>query len=72
LINSFKIGKINQRGIYAVTGGIEEGKIARRYQGDALALRVKYPKTSKMLNQLGELYLHDSRRDQVMAREDFY
>jgi len=65
LVNNFIIGRINQRGVYNVTGGIEEMKIAEEYYGYATKLQLLYPSTAAIISRIGDHYRYDSERERA-------
>jgi hypothetical protein len=67
LVNNFVIGRQNQRGVYAVTGGIEEAKIAEEYYAYATKLQLLYPRTAAIISRIGDSYQYESERER--ARE---
>lgn len=71
LVNSFIMEKQNQRGIYTVTGGIAEKKIANGYYEESKKVRVAYPKTSAILERLGDIYKREAQFEQKQELLDF-
>lgn len=71
LINSFISGKQSQRGVHAVTGGIEEKEISIKYREDASKLRISYPHTAAILEKLAEYYWQESLYEQKWELLDF-
>lgn len=70
IINSFIIGKLNQRGIHSFTEGREEEELANEYLGNAEKIKVMYPVTASILKRIGEDYLRDSDFDNKSALRD--
>lgn len=71
LINGFISGKQSQRGVHAVTGGIEEKEISIKYREDASKLRISYPHTAAILEKLAEYYWQESLYEQKWELLDF-
>ena len=72
LTNEFIVGKVNQRGVHTVTGGIAEKELALSYYADAEKIRVEYPVTAAILERLGDDYKRDSLYEQKRELMDFY
>lgn len=70
IINSFIIGKLNQRGIHSFTEGREEEELANEYLGNAEKIKVMYPVTASILKRIGGDYLRDSDFDNKSALRD--
>ena len=60
VINGFMIGRYNQRGGYAVTAGVGEKAIAENYRKNAAILRMDYPHTAAILDELAKSYSRES------------
>lgn len=60
VINGFMIGRYNQRGGYAVTAGAGEKTIAENYRKNAAILRMDYPHTAAILDELAKSYSKES------------
>lgn len=71
LVNSFVVGKENQRGVYWGTGGLAEKEIADKYKSNADALRIMYPQTAAVLDKLSESYRAESRYEQKQELLDY-
>lgn len=71
LVNSFIIGKRNQRGVHTVSGGIAEERIANGYYADSKKIRISYPKTSAVLERLGDDYRREAQYEQKQELLDF-
>ncbi|MDP4120916.1 MAG: hypothetical protein Q8876_07700 [Bacillota bacterium] len=69
--NEFCIEKINQRGVYTCTNGVEETGIADNYFKNAATLRIKYPHTSMILDELGNLYKNDAQHEAIHTLMDY-
>lgn len=69
--NEFIVGKRNQRGVYYMTRGKEEEQIAQKYKTDAKNIRIKYTKTSSILQKLSENYFQESQYQQQIEMNDF-
>ena len=54
------IGKYNQRGVHTVTAGAQEKEIAVKYRSDADSIRLDYPRTASILDELAGSYLQES------------
>lgn len=71
IIGEFLTEKYNQREAHILTEGAEEEKIAQKYFEDANKIRIEYPHTAAILDELGGQYLGESRYEQKMAQMDF-
>lgn len=71
MINSFLIGKCNQRGIHIVTGGVEEKEISQSYHINAKKIRILFPQTAAILDRLGDDYYQESLYEQKQELMDF-
>lgn len=71
MIESFLLEKTNQRGWYKLSGGKEEKEIADGYSSDARKLRTDFPKTSAILDKLGDFYKEESRIEQQRELLDY-
>lgn len=67
----FIVGKQNQRGVYSVTGGKAEKELAEKYYSDAEKIKIDYPKTAKILRQIGDDYKSESLFEQKRELIDF-
>ena len=67
LENNFIIGKTNQRGVYTVTAGKEEEKIAAQYKMQADKLQIMYPLTAAILLRISDNYYYQAECER--ARE---
>lgn len=72
LENNFRIGLFNQRGVHAVTGGDEEEKIAKKYYDYAEKLRISYPRTSYILNTIGDSFKSESQCERARELKGYY
>lgn len=72
LENEFRVGLYNQRGVHIVTGGDEEEKIAKKYYGYAEKLRISYPRTSYILNTIGDSFKSESRCERARELKGYY
>ena len=43
-------------------GGLQEKKLAEEYFDNSKTLEVKWPETSKFLNEIGKQYLYEAKR----------
>ena len=66
---SFAIELYNRRGVYGVTDGKAEKTLSEKYKNIANAMKIKYPKTSKAYQMLGEMYDSDSKYERLTAEE---
>lgn len=71
LTREFIVGKLNQRGVHTVTGGIAEKELALSYYADANKIRVAYPVTAAILERLGDDYKRASLYEQKRELMDF-
>ena len=67
----FIVGVYNQRGVHTNTGGIEEKKIADKYHKNAQAIRITYPRTAGILDEIGNDYDRNSDYDGQLELSDF-
>ncbi len=72
LIDSFATAIINSRGVYTVTDGKEEFKLAQKYGEQSRELLLSYPKTSKIFKLVSKYYLRESERDRRFAENEIY
>lgn len=65
LENEYVVSIYNSRGGFTPSGGEQERIIAKHYKENAEAIRIKWPKTAKIFDQLCERYLYeaDSERE---------
>ena len=71
LINSYIITTFNQRGVYTVTYGESEYKMASNFKDTADRLRLKWPRTAEIYDELYRTYDADSWQDRLYG-EDYY
>ena len=71
VVNGFLVGKRNQRGIHTVTAGAQEKEIAVKYRSDADSIRLDYPRTASILDELAESYLQESIYEQKRELIDY-
>lgn len=71
LLNSYYIAVINQRGLYPVTYGESEYKMASNFKCIADKLRLKWPKTAEIYDELFRRYDADSWEERLYG-EDYY
>lgn len=71
LENSYFFTTLNKRGMYVVTSGEAEHKIASDYRGIANKLRVCWPKTAKIYDKLADEYESQSIFERQEA-ENYY
>ena len=69
---AFIIGKLNQRGVYTVTAGREELKLANKYLHYAEKMMFEHPMTGSILNSIGESYMNQSKYEEYMELHDYY
>ena len=67
LENNFVIGKKNQRGVYTLTAGKEEEKIATHYKQLADILQLTYPMSASILSRISDEYFYQAKAER--ARE---
>lgn len=72
LINSFASTIIYGRGVYTLTGGKDEYLLAQKYGELSKKFAVRYPKTSKIFNNISRHYLNESEHDRKIAESDVY
>ena len=71
LINSYIITTFNQRGVYTVTYGESEYKMASNFKCTADRLRLKWPRTAEIYDDLFRRYDANSWEDRLYG-EDYY
>ena len=71
LTKAFLIEKQNQRGVHSATGGMAEKEIAQNYYNNAQTIRIAFPKTSAILERLGDSYKRESAYEQKQEMLDF-
>ena len=72
LERGFEIGLINSRGaVFELLkeGGVQEHKLAERYNNFASAIRESYPRTSTMLRRVADRYRARARTRELMVRK---
>lgn len=60
VVNGFVVGRYNQRGGHTPTAGAGENAIADKYRKDATILRMDYPNTATILDELVKTYSQES------------
>ena len=70
LMRSYRTAIVRKRGIYTVTGGEAELKIAQAYEENADALRIKYPRTAAIYDGLYEAYMAEYGEERERAEHD--
>lgn len=71
VINNFISGKVYQRGVHVVTGGMEEKEISQKYREDAKKMRITHPQTAAILDKLADSYWQESLYEQKRELMDF-
>ena len=71
LTHGFVNGKISQRGAYFVSSGNNEKEIARKFHEDASDIRIDYPHTAAILDEIADFYQRQSVYDQKSDLLDF-
>ena len=71
-VNEFVVGKYNQRGVHALSGGINEKEISDNYYENANKLRISYPNTARILKRMGENYKQESLLERNLELRDFW
>lgn len=66
--SGFVIGKRNQRGVYTVTNGEDEKKLAKKYREYAELIKLRYPKMANALYEISEGYLMDAHREIIQEQ----
>lgn len=67
----FIIGKHNQRGVYNVTGGRGEDKLADKYAAIADKLQILYPRTSAIIRRISEDYRVEAKQERARELKGF-
>lgn len=70
IINGFVNSIYFDRGVYALTAGKNESRLAQEYSKLAKRLQIYYPKTAKIYSSLSERYKYDSIRDRKRAEDN--
>lgn len=71
VIDHFVMGKLNQRGFYYATAGMEEKKLAKEYRSAAEKLWILYPQTASILGKLADHYEQEALYEQKSEMMDF-
>lgn len=71
IVDHFVIGKLNQRGVYCATAGLEEKKIAEKYRTSAEKLGIFYPHTAAILRKLANHYEQEALYEQKSELMNF-
>lgn len=71
VIDHFVLGKLSQRGVYCATAGMEEKKMAEKYQSSAEALGIFYPQTAAILRKIANYYEQEALYEQKSELMDF-
>ena len=71
VVNGFLVGKYNQRGVHTVTAGAQEKEIAVKYRSDADSIRLDYPRTASILDELADSYLQESTYERKRELIDY-
>lgn len=66
------MGIHNQRGVYTVTGGDEEDRIATTYSEYAEKLQLLYPKTAIVLKQISDSYRTEARYERNRELKGYF
>jgi transcriptional regulator with XRE-family HTH domain len=69
-VDGFEVGILNNRGAYMkmpTEGGKQEQTLAETYLGWARACEIEWPKTAAALRRVGQQYLAEGRREDVVA-----
>lgn len=66
------MGIHNQRGVYTVTGGDEEERIATTYSEYAEKLQLLYPKTAIVLKQISDSYKTEARYEKNRELKGYF
>lgn len=72
LKRNFIVGRWNQRGMYTVTGGQEEMRLAEIYYDYANRLQLLYPSTAAIVRQIGDQYRSQSKSERVRELKGYY
>ena len=70
LMTSYVIAEMNKRSIYTPNAGVSENIMAKKYKENANNIRVKYPKTARIFDELFEKYIGDSDVERKIAEEE--
>lgn len=65
LENNFVIGRKNQRGVYTLTAGKEEEKIASHYKQLADKLQLTFPMTASILSRISDDYYYQAKAERA-------
>lgn len=71
VIDHFVMGKLNQRGVYYATAGMEEKKLAKEYRSAEEKLWILYPQTASILGKLADHYEQEALYEQKSELMDF-
>ena len=65
LENNFVIGRKNQRGVYTLTAGKEEEKIAAHYKQLADKMQLSFPMTASILSKISDDYYYQAKAERA-------
>jgi len=69
LKSSYCTKKYNDRGVFSPSAGKNELEISKAYKNNADHLRLKYPNTATIYDDLALTYIHESYRERIDAEE---
>jgi len=72
LSENFIIGKLNQRGVYQCSGGVEELELAGKYDDYAAKIMFDFPKVAAVIRKLRQEYLHEARSEEKREMKGLY
>ena len=72
LINAFADSIIYGRGIYNITGGKDELKLAQKYGELSKKFAIRYPKTSKIFSIISTSYFKESEYERQLAENEIF
>ncbi len=70
LIRSYVTATYNKRGVYTLTEGEGERKLAERYKRNEEHLILKWPHTAQIYHRLYQTYLHEAERERTEAEHE--
>lgn len=72
MLNEYQIAVYNRRGVFNLSAGKTELKMAEKFKENALYLEPHYPKTAKIFFDLYETYKIESDRERMYAESGWY
>lgn len=71
LMTSYIVAERNKRGVFTPNGGKTEHQLALKYKENAEKIRINFPNTAKIFDELYEEYENDSLAERKSAEDDY-